>query len=85
MGGIDDPADGPAVASTIFVAVLVYVVSGHAMASLTVALSISLEGACQADDSSVPGIPSFLRSARPPAHAREPTRSNCAVEQSMSI
>lgn len=28
VGGIEDPADGPAVASTIFVAVLVYVVSG---------------------------------------------------------
>lgn len=27
MGGIEDPEDGPAVASTIFVAVLVYIVS----------------------------------------------------------
>lgn len=27
MGGIEDPEDGPAVASTIFVAVFVYIVS----------------------------------------------------------
>lgn len=29
VGGIEDPEDGPAVASTIFVAVLVYIVSGR--------------------------------------------------------
>lgn len=33
MGGIEDPEDGPAVASTIFVSVLVYVVSAPSPAS----------------------------------------------------
>lgn len=77
VGGIEQPEDGPAVASTIFVAVLVYIVGGPLPA-----VNSPMFHVCElTNKSSHPGIPSILRPARSFAHAREPTRSDCPINE----
>lgn len=72
VGGIDDPENGPEVAATIFVAVLVYAVSR---------LVLMFESSCFRHPLTTlsPGLPCVLRPPGPAAPARKPARSDCVV------
>jgi hypothetical protein len=77
VGGIDDPENGPEVAATIFVAVLVYAVCVLLLISVMLPASPHLRHLLTLFF--FIGLPCVLRSPGPAASARKPARSDCVV------
>ncbi len=71
VGGDDDPKDGPEVAATIFIAVLIYAVSRPSPPPIAHSKDFL---ALIANLIPIAGLPRFLRHTRPLAPATEPTR-----------